>query len=259
MKIPFLVAHRGAPNLSIENTIQSFIIAFEQNADFIEGDFWLTKDEEIVCIHDENTYRLTHKKFNLKVTESNLHELKKIDFIEKKFQQKLLIPTLEEIFDIIPHGKGLFLEIKDDRKKFLDVLLSKIIRSDFSLNNLRIISYFPEILKYCKEILPQVKTYWIFDSLFIRDYCRNKIVFMRFLNTIKSINCNGLVMHSESNINSNFVQRLHECNLEICVYGANDYLTVKKLVNIGVDYITTDNLMLCREVLNEEINQLQLN
>ena len=50
-----IVAHRGASYAAPENTIPSFELALKENADFIEGDFWLTNDNEIVCIHDPNT------------------------------------------------------------------------------------------------------------------------------------------------------------------------------------------------------------
>ena len=51
-----IVAHRGASDDAPENTLQAFHLAWLQNADAIEGDFRLTKDEQIVCIHDEDTF-----------------------------------------------------------------------------------------------------------------------------------------------------------------------------------------------------------
>src|SRR5688500_13124508 len=47
-----IVAHRGASHDAPENTLASFRLAWEQGADAIEGDFRLTRDGEIVCIHD---------------------------------------------------------------------------------------------------------------------------------------------------------------------------------------------------------------
>ena len=51
------VAHRGASQEAPENTLASFRLAWEQGADAIEGDFYLTKDQRIVCLHDANTKR----------------------------------------------------------------------------------------------------------------------------------------------------------------------------------------------------------
>lgn len=58
---PIIVAHRGASKAAPENTLKAFHLAWEQGADAIEGDFHLTKDGKIVCIHDGNTKRYTKK------------------------------------------------------------------------------------------------------------------------------------------------------------------------------------------------------
>ena len=54
---PLIVAHRGASFEAPENTLPAFNLAWEQGADAIEGDFLLTKDGHIVCIHDRTTKR----------------------------------------------------------------------------------------------------------------------------------------------------------------------------------------------------------
>ncbi len=120
VKTPIIVAHRGASYKAPENTIPAFKIAFDEQADFIEGDFWLTADNEIVCIHDSNTSRVGNK--NIKVTISTLDELKKVDVGIRKGNQfaGTTIPTLQEVLEIIPEQKGLHLEIKDNREKFFN-------------------------------------------------------------------------------------------------------------------------------------------
>ena len=52
-----IVAHRGASHVAPENTIAAFRQAWREGADAIEGDFHLTKDGNIVCIHDADTKR----------------------------------------------------------------------------------------------------------------------------------------------------------------------------------------------------------
>ena len=65
-----IVAHRGASQDAPENTIAAFKKAWAQNADGIEGDFYVTKDQQIVCIHDANTERTAGRK--LEVANSTL-------------------------------------------------------------------------------------------------------------------------------------------------------------------------------------------
>src|SRR5687768_1804033 len=43
---PIIIAHRGASHDAPENTIAAFKLAFEQGADGIEGDFYLSKDHQ---------------------------------------------------------------------------------------------------------------------------------------------------------------------------------------------------------------------
>ena len=50
-------AHRGASGYAPENTMQAFEKAVEMEADGIELDVQLTKDGELVIIHDEQIDR----------------------------------------------------------------------------------------------------------------------------------------------------------------------------------------------------------
>src|SRR6187402_1705451 len=52
-----IVAHRGASYDAPENTLAAFKLAFEQGADGVEADFYLSSDGEIVCCHDKDTQR----------------------------------------------------------------------------------------------------------------------------------------------------------------------------------------------------------
>ena len=61
-----VIGHRGAPNLSIENTIDSFNKAFENGVDGIELDIQLTRDKKIAVFHDFNTHSLDKKNTALK-------------------------------------------------------------------------------------------------------------------------------------------------------------------------------------------------
>lgn len=53
MTLPLVYAHRGASAYAPENTLLSFQKAVDMNADGVELDIQLTKDGEIVVIHDE--------------------------------------------------------------------------------------------------------------------------------------------------------------------------------------------------------------
>src|SRR5918996_6553767 len=56
---PWLIAHRGASAYAPENTVPAFRLAADQGATFVEFDLRLTKDRQIVCLHDESLERTT--------------------------------------------------------------------------------------------------------------------------------------------------------------------------------------------------------
>ncbi|RDY20340.1 glycerophosphodiester phosphodiesterase family protein, partial [Criibacterium bergeronii] len=94
------IAHRGFKSKYPENTMLAFKKAVEENADGIEFDVHLSKDDEIVIIHDERLDRTTNAKG--RVMDYTLAELKKVNagalYDNIDFEA---IPTLREYFEYI--------------------------------------------------------------------------------------------------------------------------------------------------------------
>ena len=61
-------AHRGASGYAPENTLEAFELAAKQKADGVELDVQLSKDGELVVIHDEIIDRVTDGKGKVKDT-----------------------------------------------------------------------------------------------------------------------------------------------------------------------------------------------
>jgi len=77
LMFPKIIGHRGIPHLTPENTMASFRAAVENGADGLETDVQMTKDGELVLIHDETLDRTTNGK-GLVLTHT-LSELKSLD------------------------------------------------------------------------------------------------------------------------------------------------------------------------------------
>ncbi|MCI4060259.1 glycerophosphodiester phosphodiesterase, partial [Bacillus cereus] len=80
-----------------ENTFAAFDLAAEKNADMIELDVQLTKDRQIVVIHDDRVDRTTNGSGFVK--DFTLEELQKLDagsWYGPAFQGER-IPTLEAV------------------------------------------------------------------------------------------------------------------------------------------------------------------
>lgn len=98
-------AHRGCSQRYPENTLLSFEKAAKiQNLTGIELDIQLTKDGQLVVIHDERVDRTTEGIGF--VRDYTLTELKRLHiYADVNNSQK--IPTMEEVFDVVePRCKG---------------------------------------------------------------------------------------------------------------------------------------------------------
>ncbi len=55
-----VIAHRGASAYAPENTLPAFRRAIDMGADFIEYDVQVTKDKQLVILHDQTLERTTN-------------------------------------------------------------------------------------------------------------------------------------------------------------------------------------------------------
>jgi glycerophosphoryl diester phosphodiesterase len=78
MGLPKIVAHRGASAYEPEHTMAAFRRAVVDGADAIECDVRLTRDGDIVCIHDRDITRTSDG--SGVVSEQTLHSLQQADF-----------------------------------------------------------------------------------------------------------------------------------------------------------------------------------
>ncbi len=71
-----IIAHRGASHDAPENTLAAVNLGWKRNADAVEVDVYLSKDNRIVAIHDKNTKRTTgHDGLVKEMTWSELQKL----------------------------------------------------------------------------------------------------------------------------------------------------------------------------------------
>jgi glycerophosphoryl diester phosphodiesterase len=128
------VGHRGASAYAPENTVPAFQLAAEQGATFVEFDLQLTKDRQIVCLHDNSLERTTDveevfpdrfrpltgtdtaKRWMLE--DFTLAEIKRLDagvWFEPKFRGTR-IPTFAETVEALRGRAGLFIELKSPER-----------------------------------------------------------------------------------------------------------------------------------------------
>lgn len=114
-------AHRGLYNNTnvIENTIASFKQAIKHKLN-IEFDVQLTKDNQVICFHDNDLKRLTTSKAQVEdLTYEEIHKLK----LNNTNQS---IPLLQDVLNIV-NGKVIInIEIKSNKN--INLLVKKVIK-----------------------------------------------------------------------------------------------------------------------------------
>ena len=109
-----IYGHRGASGHAPENTLEAFRLAMEMGADGFELDVHMSRDGELVVIHDESVDRTTDG-IGL-VRDLTLAQLKQLDAsYGMEAYRGTRIPTLGEVFDLIRHTDHIVnVEIKTD-------------------------------------------------------------------------------------------------------------------------------------------------
>lgn len=101
-----LMGHRGAKALEPENTLLSIKRALEIGVDAVEIDVHLTKDQEIVVIHDSTVDRTTNR--TGPVGSYTLEDIRKLDAGKGE-----KIPTLVEVIGLTKGKAKLVIELKE--------------------------------------------------------------------------------------------------------------------------------------------------
>lgn len=151
-------AHRGVMALQPENTMSAFRLALDAGADGIETDVHLTKDGELVLIHDETLERTTDG--NGMVSSYTLDELRRFN-AGVRYSQQEVIPTLQELLELV-RGESirLNLEVKTDVLRYVGIearLLDTIESSGIDPSRVLFSSFNHETIHRLKKMRPDIE------------------------------------------------------------------------------------------------------
>ena len=109
-----IYGHRGASGYAPENTLEAFRLAMDMGADGFELDVHMSKDGQLVVIHDDTVDRTTNGTGLVKeLTLSQLQDLDASNGMEA--YRGARIPTLGEVFDLVRDTKHIVnVEVKTD-------------------------------------------------------------------------------------------------------------------------------------------------
>lgn len=242
----FNISHRGASGHVPEHTLLAYELGKIMNGDYIEIDLQMTKDGELIALHDETIDRTTDNKGLVK--NLTLKEIKKLDagswfneaYPEKKNAEYmgLQIPTLREVLDRFGANSKFFIETKSPEvypgmeEKLLGILneynlvgtqpFGNVIVQSFSADSLRKIHQMD-------ESIPLVQ---------LLSYYAPAVITDREVNKIKEYAV-GVGLHYTA-VSPGYIQKVTGSDLMIFPYTVNEKEDMYMLLDWGVTGMFTN-------------------
>lgn len=229
-----IVAHRGASWDAPENTVESAVRGWADGADAVEVDVHLTRDGEVVVIHDATLLRTTGK--DARVDELTLAEIRKLDAgIWKGGQWRgVRVPTLAEVLTTVPAGGRIFIELKQ-ADGLVPALRRVVEGAPVAPGRVVLISFEAEALRDAKRALPECRAYYLADTPDGAEEKRAELIAFCVHEGF-----DGLGVSAGWPVDAALVERLRADGLELNVWTVNDPERARDLIAAGVTSLTTD-------------------
>jgi glycerophosphoryl diester phosphodiesterase len=215
-----------------ENTMPAFGSAVAMGAQEIEFDLWSTTDGVLVTAHDKKLERVSNGEGL--VGEHSLAELKALDFGVKfgEVYKELRIPTFEEILQKLASRVVMNIHVKiwdvDSNDRMIEQIASLIEKYD-CVRHVYFMSSHTDALLEMRERLPHA------------GYCQGSglghehMVEMAIKHRFEKVQ-----FVSWKPMDQSMIDRCHEHGI-ICNYcQANDSESAKKVLDMGIDCVLTD-------------------
>lgn len=227
-----VIAHRGLCGLKPENTNAAFIAAGNRSYYGIEADVHKTADGKYVIMHDANTLRMSGDDIDIaKATYETLRSLRLKQKDGVRGRTDLRIPSLEEYLSICKYyGKKAILELKDD---FTAEDVDEICRAVEELEYMEhtvFISFKLNNLLLLKERNPDQSAQYLvekdIDDALIQEMADRKMGIDAF----------------QYKFSEEIIQKCRNLGVETNAWTVNNPDMARKLMDWGIDYITTNIL-----------------
>lgn len=233
-----VTAHRGAALMAPENTISALDYTVECGADYAEIDVQETADGELVLLHDNSLKRTAGVKKNVwEMTYAEIAQLDAGSSFNKKFRGEK-IPTLDEVLKFCRGKLDLNIEIKyNGQNKGIVKKVVRIIEQNHFEDHCVITSMNYSFLKQVKKSNPNIRTGYIMTMTY---------------GTVARIEAADFFSVKYTYVDENFVREAHSFGKEVHAWTVNYRGDIKRMLDVGVDNIITDNPVLVRKVENQE-------
>ena len=226
-----IYAHRGSSGTHPENTIAAFKEAASLAVHGVEFDVHMTKDGELVVIHDETIDRTSNGTGYVK--DMTLAELRKYDYgswFSTDFKEEV-IPTLNEVLSIFQKtSHHINIELKTDIFPYYGIVEKVLVLINcLQLDSRVVISSFDhQAIRAVKKLAPHIETAALFMEVLIDP-----------LEYVRTIPADALHITLPAALRQSATQAIDE-HMAVRVFTVNDFKFINTLKEIGVNSVFTD-------------------
>lgn len=229
-----MIAHRGLCGIERENTNAAFIAAANRSYFGIETDIHRTLDGQYVILHDETTSRVSNKLVNINVEKCTYNEIQKVvlpDLDGSTHRQDLRIPLLQDYIKICKkYNKICILEFKNKfEPEYIEEVIQLIKAEDY-LEHVIFISFVLENCISVRHFLPTHPVQWLIGEPVTEKIKENLYKYHFALDVTYNV------------LTKELIDELHAHQIAVNCWTCNDKADAEKLVEMGVDFITTNIL-----------------
>lgn len=223
-------AHRGFSGKYPENTMLAFEKAYEEGVDGIELDIQLTKDGEIVIIHDSKVNRTTNGRGYVK--DKTLEEIRQLNAAQKFKGLNEKIPTLNEyLFWVADKDLTTNIEFKTDDFEYQGIEEKTIaLVKEYHLQNRIIFSSFNHYtIQKVKDLAPEMTCGLLFSDWIVD--------FSKYASDME-VECAHPAFKMLKN--KQLLHDLQDSPLAINAWTVNKEKQMRQLIDLGVTSIITN-------------------
>lgn len=248
-KRTLLAAHRGGALLWPENSLLAFRNAIALGVNFLELDVHLSRDGELVVIHDPTLDRTTTG--TDPVRDRTLAELRAFRLKDKdgKFTEET-IPTLNEVLALpAPATLRFLVEIKVDgqRARYPEIeekVLATLERHGVTVRAI-VMAFEPETVRRIRQLKPEVTAGALYSK---RRLERMGSTVERELAELPKLGVGFVGLH-QALVSPEVINQARQAGLLLGVWTVNEAPAMERFVSLGVDVLITDRPDLAKELL----------
>jgi glycerophosphoryl diester phosphodiesterase len=248
-----VIAHRGASGQAPENTLAAFQKAIDLGANYVELDVHLSKDGEVIVIHDATLNRTTNGAGN--VNAKTLAELQQLNaskiFADKYPDEK--IPLLDEALKLTKGKAILLIEIKADTngKPYAGIerKIFEIIKNNQAEAWCEIQSFYDFSVEGWLKLNSNIPVHKLLVGRLQPLYVDHKVRWGRVLN--KNENATGINPY-KAFAKRKFIRKIHSQNHISYVWTVNEEKDMNKILKRKPEGIITNYPDRLLKLLSEE-------